>query len=133
MGIKNCSQCGKVFHGSNSNLCPECAEKDEENFLKVRNFIKDNPKVSVEVVVEATGVSEERIRDYLQRGRLDIANLSGPALECQRCGKPIYNGKYCVVCQAEISNTFKKSGTDSSQDKSAKVGSFTSRYRDRDS
>ena len=106
MSIRNCSRCGKVYNSAHQSLCPECVEADEVEFQAVREFIKDNPKVSLDVVSEATGVSEDRLLEYLRDGRLESAELSGPVLECKRCGKPIQRGEYCVLCQSEISQTF---------------------------
>jgi len=110
MHLKNCTRCGNLYSSSHQTLCPECLEKDEEDFKKVRNFVKDNPKVAIEVVVEATGVPEEQIREYVRNGRLDVAYFAGPVLHCARCGKPISSGDYCVLCQKELSETF-TSGT----------------------
>ena len=132
MIMRNCQNCGKVYNSSHRTLCPECVEQDETDFEKVRNFIKDNPKVSIAVVSEATEVEEDKIEQYLRDGKLETADLSGPMLQCDKCGKPIHAGKYCVVCQGELRNTF-QSGRSSqlasgSEDKK-QGGSFTRRYR----
>lgn len=136
-GLKNCRRCGKAYNSPNPNLCPECADAEEEEFKGVRKFIKDNPKVSLEVVAEATGIPEDRIRDYLREGRLESADLNGPVLECKRCGKPIYQGEYCVLCQSELQQTFRsgledrsaKSSKDKDDDRRSR--SFVRRYRNR--
>jgi flagellar operon protein (TIGR03826 family) len=105
MSMRNCARCGKVFVSTNQYLCHDCIESDAVDYKKVREFVKENPKVSVEVVVEATGVAEDMIREYLRQGRLSTADFSGPTLQCQRCGKPIESGTYCVLCHDEISKT----------------------------
>ena len=78
-------------------------------FKKVRDFVKEHPRVAIEVVIEATGVSEDRVREFLRQGRLDVADFTGPTLQCQRCGKPIDTGTYCLLCRQDISDTFKNS------------------------
>jgi len=133
--MRNCQSCGKAYTSSNPTTCPDCVEEDSEVFNTVRQFIKDNPLVSVDVVEAATGVPAERIREYLRQGRIEAAEMSGPMLECERCGKPIYAGQYCVVCQSEIQKTFrsasvpspKKRPADAAQKK--KSGPFVRRYR----
>jgi len=134
-GLRNCDRCGKAYNSANPRLCPECADAEEEEFKGVRKFIKDNPKVSLEVVAEATGVAEDRIRDYLREGRIESADLNGPVLECRRCGKPIYRGEYCVLCQSELQQTFRSGLEDrpakASKGADSKPRSFARRYRNR--
>lgn len=137
MPIKNCTRCGKIFSSSHPTLCPQCIETDENNFKKVRSFVKDNPRVSIDVVIEATGVSEDRIREYLRLGLIDSASLSGPVLECKKCGKPIDSGTYCVLCKRELSQTLMSSldaqvrNKDKDSDGEKKEIRFWKRYRSR--
>ena len=133
MFLNNCRKCGRAYRGSNPELCPDCLEEDEKNFKLVRRFIKENPKVALEVVAEATGVDEEQLRSYLRDGRLQSAELSGPILECQRCGKPIHQGMYCVICASEIKSTFVTEPRPEKEPKKKprKTRSFARNYRDR--
>jgi hypothetical protein len=116
MDLKNCSRCGKVYYSANPRVCPDCLKAEEEDFKKVREFVKANPKVAIDVVVEACGVSEDQVRDYLRQGKIDSANLSGPALECRKCGKPIESGMYCVLCRKQLSDNFKGGFHDKAQE-----------------
>jgi len=131
MVLKNCTRCGIAYTPGSQHLCPACAESDENDFKVVREFIKENPKVSLEVVAEATGVEEDKIREYLKQGRLELADLTGPVLECKRCGKPIYMGEYCVLCRAEFAQPFRSERAGIQQPEKKKQKSFTRRYRDR--
>ncbi len=105
MQLKNCASCGKIMQGGLRKICPECAEKREKSFLAVRDFIKDNPKVSIEVVVEATGVPEQEVRQLLREGLIEAADLDGAPLTCQRCGKQISRGLYCAICQQQFTSS----------------------------
>ena len=102
MKLRNCSECGRLMPMGLRDICTACAEKKEKEYLKVREFIKDNPKVAIEVVAEATGVSEAQVRQFLREGLIEAADLEGSPLTCQRCGKPILRGAYCAICQQEI-------------------------------
>ncbi|MCX6645791.1 MAG: MerR family transcriptional regulator [bacterium] len=128
--MRNCERCGKLFSTSNPRFCPDCVTDDQKDFMKVRDFLKENPKISIEVISEATGVDELKIRDYIRQGQLELADISGPVLECSRCGKPIMIGNYCVICQREIQTSF-KSGKSSGQNQSKDNvdESFILRYR----
>ena len=90
-------------------LCQTCYEEREQEYLKVRDFIKDNPKVAIQVVVEATGVEERKVRDFVREGLLEAADLDGFPLECAKCGKPISRGAYCPLCQQSFSSEIKSS------------------------
>ncbi|MFH1676745.1 MAG: hypothetical protein ABIC40_06935 [bacterium] len=126
MVLKNCELCGKIYNGNHQTICPDCLEIERQDFEKVRQFIKDNPKISIEVASEATGVDQDRIREFMRQGKIDLADLKGPVLECRRCGKPIYRGEYCIICQNEISVKLRPTAAPKKQPKSA---SFTRRYR----
>ncbi len=129
MDLRNCRRCGKAYITGNPTVCPDCVKVDQEDFMKVRDFVKENPKVSLEVVQEATGVPEDRIVEYLREGKLEAADLSGPILGCARCGKPIHKGEYCVLCRTEISNTFKQEPGARKKQDGKPDGSFTKRYK----
>ena len=134
MDMKNCSRCGKLYATSNPSLCPDCVDKDQVDFRKVRDFVKENPEVSIEVICEATGVDEIKILEYIRQGHLVSADLRGPAIECVKCGKSISKGRYCVLCQQEIQKSFGsgKSGPQKkSQDDKEKKESFIDRYKKR--
>jgi len=130
MQMRNCERCGKVYSTSNQRFCPDCVEGDQREFKKVRDFVKDNPKISIEVISEATGVDELKIREYIRQGQLEFASINGPALECSRCGKPIMVGNYCVICQREIQASFQSGKSQGqSQSRNESKESFSIRYK----
>ena len=89
-------------------LCRDCADKREQEFLRVRDFIKSNPKVAVEVVCEATEVDEKKVREFIREGLIQASELDGFPVECQRCGKPIARGVYCPICQQDLSSNLSR-------------------------
>ena len=99
-------------------ICSACAEKKEKDYLKVREFVKDNPKVAIEVVSEATGVSEAQVRQFLREGLIEAADLEGSPITCQRCGKPILRGVYCPICQLEFGSGKAEPKVDTEEDDS---------------
>ena len=104
---KNCKKCGKMAGHLTRGMCPECYEQREVDYLAVRDFIKENPKVAIQVVVEATGVEERMVREFVREGLIESADLDGFPLECARCRKPISRGAYCPICQQDISSGIK--------------------------
>ncbi|MGF7184478.1 flagellar operon protein (TIGR03826 family) [Desulfitispora alkaliphila] len=103
MSVKNCPQCGRIFMYTTRNLCPRCIEEDEENYLKVKEYLWENPGANIAVVSEETGVSEKKIISYLREGRLELSkNSSGIVLYCERCDAKIFTGRFCDKCAKDL-------------------------------
>ena len=133
MGLTNCQICGKAFLCTGGRpICPECRDSEEKDFEKVRDFVKDNPKVSIEVVVEGTGVSSEKIRRYLNEGLLEQANLTEKNQTCQLCHKSITAGNYCIDCMSRLKNCMSPKEEEEKKEKEKKQKtSFSMNYRNR--
>lgn len=107
MPLVNCKKCGKAFGCVTGNaICPECREIENQNFEKVRNYVRDNPGTPVDVVAEETGIPGELIRQYLNEGRLTSQSVS-VELNCQLCGKSISSGNYCMACMDRLKKGLK--------------------------
>lgn len=103
MDLRNCPECGKLFVYNHRNLCPECLKKDEEDFERVRDFINNNPRATLEEVSEATEVSTKNILEYLKEGRLMLrSNNVNILLNCEICGEPILSGRICEKCSSKF-------------------------------
>ncbi|HEX3023226.1 MAG TPA: MerR family transcriptional regulator [Lachnospiraceae bacterium] len=106
--LKVCKRCKKTFtyYGIGYQYCPTCKEKDEEDFQKVKEYIRDHGIATVNEVVEETGVDEKRIHEYLREGRLEIPEGSSYYLKCERCGKDITSGRFCASCAMSMKKEF---------------------------
>lgn len=96
-----CRCCGKHFSaaGALGKLCPQCIKSEEETYLKVRAFVKDNPGVSVQEVSEILSVSRTKILGYVKEERLEVTSDGKSILVCKNCGKPITTGIFCMDCK----------------------------------
>ena len=104
MEVKVCRGCKKMFqYITGPVLCPKCKQLEEEQFLKVKDYLRENPGSTMYAVTQATGVSAALIEKFLKQGRLQVAENSPIALICERCGKKIPTGKFCNACKKEIS------------------------------
>lgn len=103
MDFSNCPRCGKLFQRFASPICDSCIKSEDEDFLRIKEYINDNPGSSMAIVADGTGVSLKRILKYLKEGRLELAEGSVGELACERCDVPITTGKYCKKCQAALS------------------------------
>ena len=108
MDIRNCKRCGKLYNYTGFDLCPECFNKDEEDFIKIRDYIERNPQATVLEVSKATDVEVKRILDFLKEGRLILGpKNTNISLTCERCGKKILSGRYCESCSRELEKSLK--------------------------
>ncbi len=104
MDVRNCKKCGRIFnYVSGLPICPQCQEKIEEDFQKVKEYIASTPGATVASTAEACEVEVGQIRQWLREERLTFTSADGSDLTCEKCGKPIISGKYCDTCRAEVS------------------------------
>ena len=105
MEMRNCKKCGKVFASIGDKICPDCKREEDELFIKVKEYIYEHPHASIKEIAAETEVDEEIILRYLREGRIEVAEDSVSTLTCEKCGKVIRTGKYCVDCQKKLYNT----------------------------
>ena len=104
MEVKVCRGCKKMFqYITGPVLCPKCKQLEEEMFLKVKEYLRDNPGSTMLEVNQVTGVSAMLIEKFLRQGRLQVAENSPMMLTCERCNKKIVTGKFCNNCKKELS------------------------------
>jgi flagellar operon protein (TIGR03826 family) len=114
--VRQCRQCGRIFNSLGSDTCPACAEKVDECFRKVKNYIYDHPEANVTEISEGAEVPEKMVLHFLKEGRLSVDESVG-ALECERCGAPISAGRYCKKCQNLFQSAFSSVYTEPKQTK----------------
>ena len=107
MNVRNCRGCGRLFnYVAGPPRCPICREKMEEKFQEVKEFIRENPGVSIPEVSEACDVESAQIRQWLREERLQLTEDSPIYLNCEACGANIRFGKYCEKCKFNMANDF---------------------------
>ena len=100
MGLANCKECGKLYVQNPAGLCQECYRIEEENEEIVAKYLRNNRRVSITEVHEATGVPEKTILKMIKKGRItgDI-QVEYP---CETCGRPILEGRVCAECGRRV-------------------------------
>lgn len=106
---KICARCKRMFTylGYGHFYCPTCRKVDEEDFSKVKNYIYDNGTASAQEVSEATGISLERINQYLREGRLEIPEGSPIFIKCEMCSIDIRSGRLCPACASKLTHAMR--------------------------
>ncbi|NLI60462.1 MAG: MerR family transcriptional regulator [Clostridiales bacterium] len=114
MDIRNCRRCNKIFQYRGSKYCPSCMLDLDQIFIKVRDYIYENPNATIVDVSQEVGVEEDIILEFLKAGRLE---LSSPGLDylCERCDTPIVTGRFCNNCIKDLEREMKKGLGESAQ------------------
>ncbi|HOQ75630.1 MAG TPA: flagellar operon protein YvyF [Thermoclostridium sp.] len=103
--IRNCKRCRKIFtYITGPQLCEVCKKQEEEEYEKVRKFLREYPGATIQEVSQATEVSQQLIYKFLKEGRLEVATDSPIALLCENCGVRITSGRFCVNCSKRLAN-----------------------------
>ncbi len=103
MEVKVCMRCKKMFqYITGPSICPKCRQIEEEQFQKVKEYLRENPGAAMNVVSEETSVPVKLIQSFLKQGRLEVVPGSPMMIQCEKCGAPIVTGKYCNKCKAEL-------------------------------
>jgi predicted amidophosphoribosyltransferase len=110
--VRACTFCGRLFQSTGPNICPECSVKLDEDFVRVREYLYDNPgHVDVLDIVNNTGVSEKAVLRLIKDGRLSRKGSEGEAdLRCAICGAPISSGRLCRRCMEDWKATMGEHG-----------------------
>ncbi len=107
MELMNCKKCGRLFQSKDGiGFCSRCNVTVDDNFSKVRNYIYDNPSLSLKDVADDTGVDVEIILKWIREERIVLSSDSAIRL-CQKCGESIISGKYCAICVNKMQDALK--------------------------
>jgi len=109
--IRYCKICRKIFqYYSGPVYCPACKKLDDEEFEKVRTFLRDFPGATIREVTDNTGVSPVKINRWLREERLEVSENSPIALNCEKCGVRIRSGRFCIECSKTLAREMMQAG-----------------------
>ena len=110
MDVRNCRNCGRLFNYlGGPNICPSCRDEIEKKFQDVKEYIRDNPRASIQEISDENGVTTNQIRQWIREERLQFTDDSPVGIECEICGAIIKTGKYCDACKNNTANALAKS------------------------
>ncbi len=104
-----CKICGRGFMKTGSrSTCPNCAEKEENIFIEMKDYLYQYPDASMAEVSTQLDISEELIDDWIKQGRIELKTSTKKTYSCEMCGNPIHVGKICRKCQQKLSDIKKE-------------------------
>jgi len=105
MDVRNCKKCRKLFNYIGGQpICPACLADLEDEFQKVKVYLRENPKATMVMIAEDNEVSVQQIKQWIREERLSFTDDSPVAIECENCGTMIRTGRYCKQCKDKIAN-----------------------------
>lgn len=105
MDVRVCRSCKKMFqHVAGPDICPRCKQKEEDMFVVVKDYLRENPGASMVQVSTETDVPASLIEKFLRQGRLEVTPDSPIGLTCEICGRKISSGRYCSECNNSLKN-----------------------------
>ncbi|EGO62275.1 hypothetical protein [Acetonema longum] len=102
MGVKYCAECGKLCADHPSGLCNACQRVDEENAIKVYEYLREVKSASIEEIHEVTGVKHKTILRLIKTGRVATDAEVAISYPCETCGEPITDGRLCLKCSKKM-------------------------------
>ena len=99
-----CAKCGSAeleFKGLGEYECKDCHYKMYDDYGKVREYLDAHRGANQAEVSQATGVSINKIRQFLRDERIEIAPNSLIFIHCESCHKQITSGRFCPKCEAQ--------------------------------
>ncbi len=106
MDVRNCKNCGRMFNYlSGPSICPICKSKTEDDFQKVKEYIREHPGAQMAEISEVNDVTIQQIRQWVREERLEFAKDSPVTLNCEKCGDSIRTGRFCEKCKNNMASS----------------------------
>lgn len=103
MGVKYCPECDKLYAENPVGICLACQQAEEPLAALVANYLREKQKASIEEVHQATGVKHKTILRMLRAGRISSEHGFSVFFNCETCGAPIPDGRFCEPCSRKMS------------------------------
>ena len=108
--LKNCPKCGKIFTSTRGEpYCRSCMIEEQEFEVKIIQYVRDNPGVTIQEVMDAMNVPEKKMKQMIRDGLFQSINANIDFFyPCASCGRPIQHGVYCADCVSKLRKETKK-------------------------
>lgn len=69
---RQCKECGGTFLYTKKDLCLSCSQRNELEFQKIKEFLKQRPRTSIGVVSTTLDISVANIQKFIDQGRIEM-------------------------------------------------------------
>lgn len=102
MANYECARCRRFFEKvAFEEVCPVCFPLEEEEFKKIKEYLRECPGASSNEIMQVLRVSFKSIKRYLKEDRLEIIGDNKCFIRCELCGEPLNSGRFCGGCYKE--------------------------------
>ncbi len=106
MNARNCKLCGRLFNYiAGPPYCPACKDDLEKKFQEAKEYIRNTPHATVQMVSEECKIPERQVKEWIREERLVFADVTVAGITCENCGEPILTGRFCVKCKSDMVNS----------------------------
>ncbi|MBQ6005677.1 MAG: hypothetical protein IJL14_05445 [Selenomonadaceae bacterium] len=99
LNIRNCARCKKIFVPvGKEKICADCRAADLELEERVKSYVRDNPGITVNQLIEGSGAPAKLVWRMIQQGQFENSGLKNASYPCANCGKLITRDTYCSEC-----------------------------------
>ena len=117
MALKYCPECGKLYLENPVGICPDCQAAEEPLAEKVREFLRNSKKATIEEIHQATGVKHKTILRMIRSGRIQSDTGAAIFFNCESCGAPISEGRFCDACSRKLTGELLEKVREMTQDR----------------
>ena len=108
LAVANCPGCGRVFQRNLRNMCMDCIKSIDDEFEACYRFMLYNRRATTEQLRQATGVSQQRITQWMKDHRLSAADFPNLTYSCNSCGAPIRQHHLCLPCSSRLTRDIRE-------------------------
>ena len=108
MSLKYCPECDRLYAENPVGICPDCQAAEEPLAEKVRAYLRESRKATIEEVHQATGVKHKIILRMIRAGRIETDHGFSLFFNCESCGAPIPDGRFCDTCSQKLSGELRE-------------------------
>lgn len=108
MDVRPCRRCKRLFNYiSGQPICPECRDILEKKFVVVKEYIRENPRATMQEISDDNEVPVSQLKQWVREERLSFSENSPVGLDCEKCGAMIRTGRYCANCKDKMTQTLR--------------------------
>jgi flagellar operon protein (TIGR03826 family) len=105
--LGNCRKCGKLFLHIRD-ICDDCYQKQEEDYIKSAEYLREHPGSTIQELSDATNVSVGQIREFILAQRIVAGYFPNLSYPCESCGTMIRSGRKCSNCMDTLNQLAKQ-------------------------
>ena len=74
--VYTCRHCKKLFTSSvKRKVCEECAKKEEELFVRIKDYLRQYPNSNAMQIAEGLGINVMSVLYFIDEGRLSMVDV----------------------------------------------------------